>query len=116
MRQGEDPLQKLTLAAASRDLVVCGVIRCEVGRGIRHPRVRDRFHAVWDVMVNVPTDNRLWAETEQMAWDLDRNGITLPLTDLVIAACARRVGAVVLTFDAHFYDMPGVRVTSELEA
>lgn len=116
MREGEDPLRKLTLAAASRDLVVCGVVRCEVARGIRIPKALDRFRAVWDVMVNVPTDNRLWNDVEQVAWSLDRKGILLPLTDLVIACCAMRVGAVVLTCDNHFYDIPNLRVTSQLEA
>jgi len=116
LRQQQDPLRTLTLAAETRDVAICGVIRCEVGRGIRIPRVLARFQAIWDVMLNVPTDNRLWAEAERLAWELDRTGITLPLTDIVIACCARRIGAVVLTFDNHFYDVPGLRVTRHLES
>lgn len=115
LRQGQDPLRVLALAAAERDLVICGVVRCEVGRGLRSPRVRARFQAVWDVMINVPTDQRLWSTVEQTLWDLDRNGITLSLTDVVIACCALRAGAVVLTFDKHFYSIPGLRVTDHLE-
>ena len=115
LRQGQDPLKGLALAAAERDLVICGVVRCEVARGLRVPRVRERFQAAWDVMVNVPTDQRLWAAVEQTLWDLDRKGITLPLTDVVIACCALRVGAVVLTFDHHFFDIPNLRVTGRLE-
>src|SRR5688500_6126804 len=93
MRQGEDPLQALALAAASRDLAVCGVIRVEVGRALIPKKVRDGFTAAWDVMINVPTDNRLWHEIERMAWELDRKGRILPLTDIVIACCAMRIGA-----------------------
>jgi len=115
LRQRRDPLRSLALAAETRDLVICGVLRCEVGRALRPHRVRDQFRAFWDVMINVPTDNRLWAEVENTLWDLDRRGAVLPLTDVVIACCARRIGAVVLTFDHHFQMIPGVRATDRLE-
>ena len=115
LRQRQDPLRGLALAAETRDLAVCGVIRCEVGRALRPPRVRQQFHAFWDVMINGPTDNRLWSEAENMLWDLDRQGSTIPLTDAVIACCARRIGAVVLTFDQHFQMIPGVRLVERLE-
>ena len=115
MRRRQDPLRALALAAATRDLVTCGIIRCEVGRALRPKKVRHQFRAFWDVMINVPTDSRLWAEVEQTLWDLDRRGMVLPLTDVVIACCARRVGALVLTYDQHFSHIPGVRVTDHLE-
>jgi predicted nucleic acid-binding protein len=116
LRERQDPLRALALTAATRDLVTCGIIRCEVGRALRPQKVRDHFRAFWDVMINVPTDNRLWAEAEQTLWDLDRKGTVLSLTDVVIACCARRVGAVVLTYDHHFSHIPGVRVTDHLES
>lgn len=115
MRARQDPLRALAVAAATRDLVVCGVIRCEVARALRLPKVRRHFREFWDVMINVPTNNRLWEQAEQTLWELDRKGIVLPLTDVVIACCAKRVGAVVLTYDKHFYDVPGLRVTDRLE-
>jgi predicted nucleic acid-binding protein len=115
MRQGRDPLKALALAAATRDLVVCGIVRCEVGRALRASKARQYFRAFWDVMINVPTDRRLWEEAEQTLWELDRQGIVLPLTDVVIACSAKRVGAVVLAFDRHFYEIPGIRATDRLE-
>jgi predicted nucleic acid-binding protein len=115
LRQGQDPLKVLALAAAERDLAICGVVRCEVGRGLRSLPLRHKFRAVWDVMIQVPTDNRLWEQAEQMLWDLDRHGSLIPLTDAVIACCALRVGAVVLTYDRHFSVIPGLRVTDQLE-
>ena len=116
LRQGQDPLRVLALTAASRDLAICGIVRCEVGRALRPKRVRDQFRSFWDVMINVPTDAKLWVAVEQMLWDLDRKGAVLPLTDVVIACCAQRVDAVVLTYDKHFSLIPGVRSTHQLEA
>jgi len=115
MREGRDPLRALALAAATRDLVTCGIVRCEVGRGLRAPKARRYFRAYWDVMINVPTDSRLWEDVEQTLWELDRQGIVLPLTDVLIGCCAKRLGAVVLTYDHHFYEIPGVRATDRLE-
>ena len=66
-------------------------------------------------MIYVPTDNRLWEQAEQTLWELDRRGVVVPLTDVVIACCAQRVGAVVLTYDRHFRQIPGVRATDKLE-
>jgi predicted nucleic acid-binding protein len=110
LRQGEDPLRALAFTAAARDLAVCGVVRCEVGRGIREPRILHRFHAFWDVMISVPTDELLWNVVADTLWRLDRKGLTLPLPDVVIGCCARRIGADVLTTDAHFRSIPGVRI------
>ena len=115
LRRGEDPLRALALAAATRDLAVSGIIRCEVGRGLVHPKVRQNFNDFWDVMIQVPTDNHLWEEVEETLWGLDRKGCTLPLPDVVIACSAKRIGAVVLTFDDHFKKIPGVRVVDLLQ-
>src|SRR5262245_5419982 len=113
MRGGQDPLQALAATAVSRDLVTCGVVRCEVGRGIRHKNILVRFQRFWDVMIYVPTDNALWDDIEATLWTLDRAGQILPLPDVIIGCCARRVGATVLTFDTHFREIPGIRIASE---
>jgi predicted nucleic acid-binding protein len=110
LRQGQDPLRALAFTAAARDLAVCGVVRCEVGRGLRDRRVLKRFQAFWDAMICVPTDAQLWDDVSETLWQLDRKGLTLPLTDVAIACCARRIDAAVLTTDAHFSSIPGVNV------
>ena len=114
-RKGQDPLQLLATITVARDVAVCGVIRCEVGRGVKIPKVLDRYNAFWNVMINVPTDNRLWDSVGKMLWQLDRQGIVLPLTDVVIACSALRIGAVVLTHDDHFHQIPGVRATDRID-
>jgi predicted nucleic acid-binding protein len=65
-------------------------------------------------MMYVPTDNKLWAQVEALAWKLDRSGLNLPLPDVIIACCARRIGAVVLTHDHHFSLIPGIRSTDRI--
>jgi predicted nucleic acid-binding protein len=113
-RNGQDPLQALAYVAVDRDLAVCGVVRCEVGRGLRHLKTLKQFQSFWDVMVNVPTDDRLWSSVEELASRMDRQGTPLPLTDIVIACCAIRLDAALLTFDHHFDEIPGLRVIDRI--
>ena len=115
LRARQDPLRALALAAESGDVAICGVVRCEVGRALRPPELRRHFRDCWDVMINVPTDNRVWTEVEETLWNLDRQGVTLPLTDVVIACCAKRIGAVVLTYDHHFDMIPDLRITDRID-
>ena len=113
-RERCDPLRELAVIAAQRDVATCGMVRSEVARGLTQRADWERFQRAWDVMLYVATDNRVWADVEQMAWRLDRAGHNLPLADLVIGCCARRIGAVVLTFDKHFRAIPGIRAVHEI--
>ena len=111
MREGR-PLRELVPIAMARDVATCGIVRCEVGRGVTDPVLLKKFDERRGVMMYVPTDNKHWADAEALLWKLNRQGITLPLADVVIACCARRIGAVVLTHDGHFSMIPGIRCTS----
>lgn len=110
MRAKRDVVKELYQWAGSGELVVCGMIRLEVLRGIKQPKVLQAVSSFMDVMINVPSDNRLWAEATDLAWNLDRKGITIPATDHLIAASAMRLGAAVMTSDAHFRQIEGLRV------
>lgn len=115
LREGRDPVRELVGRARTLDLATCGLVRVEVLRGVARPAVFRAMEGFFNVMVNVPTDHRLWGEPTREARTLGARGITLPAQDLIIAACARRIGAAVLTFDAHFLDIPGLSMMSSLD-
>lgn len=53
----------------------------------------------------------VWHEdAAALAWKLDRKGLVIPGSDAVIAASAIAIGAAVLTSDAHFKHIEGLRV------
>jgi len=108
LRQKRPLIRELLRIASIRPLAVCGAIQCEVGRGIRVESLRNRLRTLWSSMLYVPTDNRIWANTDALLWKLDRTGVIIPLTDGLIAECARRINAVVLTSDSHFRLIPGI--------
>jgi predicted nucleic acid-binding protein len=113
-RDGRDPLRLLAAIAESRDIATCGIIQAEVGRGLRHAGWLERYRRAWSVMVYLDSSHRRWEETLELAWSLDRRGITLPIQDIHIAACALHAGAVVLTYDRHFQSIPGVDATDRI--
>jgi predicted nucleic acid-binding protein len=108
LRRKQPLIAELQKIASNRPLAVCGAIRCEVGRGLRRPALRQRLHQIWASMLYVPTDNRLWDSTEELLWQLDRQGTIVPVVDALIAESAKRIGAVILTLDPHFQLIPGI--------
>ena len=119
LRRGVDPVKTLGSWAGTADLATCGMVRVEVLRGLKVPKMRDWISDFLDVMIYVPSTNRLWEDTASLAWELDRKGKTIPAQDIFIAVCARRIGAAVLTDDAHFRAFPNLQIlmpSEELEA
>lgn len=98
------------LGGRLEDIYTCGMVRLEVLRGMKNPVERDEMTAFFNVLCNVPTDNRLWEAAAELGWKLDRAGHTIPAQDVLIAACALRAGVPVLTADAHFDAVPGLAV------
>lgn len=45
-REGRDPLRELAVLGAQRDLATCGVVRCEVARGIRDEAILEYFDSI----------------------------------------------------------------------
>jgi predicted nucleic acid-binding protein len=114
MRAGEDFRQRLIPALRAGHLYNSGVVRAEVLRGIKLPRMRDEVRDFFDIVPEVPCDARLWRHVSEIGWTLDRLGKWPPVTDLAIAACALRVGAAVVSPDRHFRDIPGLEVRHDV--
>lgn len=113
-RAGVDPFRELRGHADDWDFATCGMVVLEVCRGRRDPEVRKRFQDRFAVMLFVAAGGAVWERAEHLAWSLDRKGIVLPASDLLIAACALHTQAAVLTTDAHFAEIPGLRVLEQL--
>lgn len=115
LRGGHDIRQELMPWLANGMLYNCGLVRAEVLRGFRSPRLRAEMSAFFDIVPEVPTTARLWQQVAELAWSLDRTtGGHRPLTDILIARCALQVGAVLISPDHYFRDIPGLTVRESL--
>ncbi len=115
LRAGVDIRQVLIPYLNNGDLYNCGIIRAEVLRGFKNAQLRKEMKAFFDIVPEVPTTSKTWHEIADFAWEVDRSvGGNRPLTDLIIAHAAIQIGAVLISPDQHFQDLPGLKVRAEL--
>jgi predicted nucleic acid-binding protein len=107
---GLDPVREISKSVSLEDIACCGIVKAEVLRGVRGTKQRTQLEEFFSVTQMISTPASLWDEVWQLAWKLDRLGKTLPLQDIVIACCALRAGASVMTRDKHFSQIPDLRV------
>jgi predicted nucleic acid-binding protein len=114
LRARKDPVQALRPWLLHEEVLYCGVIRCEVLRGVVSEKIHERMCDLFEAMTSIDIDNTMWNEAADLAWTLDRRGVVLPLTDLMIACCAMRAGAIVVSSDEHFKLIPNLSVSTAL--
>ena len=113
-RAGQDPFRVLAARAEEWEFATCGMVAMEVCRGRSHQGIYEKFRERFAVMIYIQATGQIWQRATHLAWALDRQGLVLPASDVLIAACALHTGAAVLTRDAHFRQIPGLEVREQL--
>jgi predicted nucleic acid-binding protein len=83
-------------------VITTGMIKLELLGGTKTEIEFQRLKARLDALDSVDTDMKLWARAYELAFNLRRRGVTIPYTDILIAACALHANASILHADAHF--------------
>jgi len=96
-------------------VITTGIIKLEIIGGARtqneFQRLKSRFNALDDIR----TDDSIWQRACELGFELRRKGITVPHTDILIAACALQSDSVIVHADTHFDLMvkyAGIKVES----
>jgi hypothetical protein len=82
--------------------VFCDLVRLELWNGARGEKERRWLKELEAAIEAVPTTPEVWERASALAWSCRARGITVPATDLLIAACAVEHGLDLLHRDAHF--------------
>ena len=101
--------QTIDLLIDSDRAAVCGVTLAELLQGTR---TQKEFHQVRDSLQALPyyeMDAAAWEKVGDLGFTLRRKGITMPVTDLAVAALALTHGMSVLACDSHFAEIPGLQ-------
>lgn len=115
LRAGHDIRQDLMPFLANGLLYNCGLIRAEVIRGFRDARLKSEMTTFFNIVPEIPVTARLWQQVAELAWSLDRTvGGHRPLSDILIAKCAMHVGAILVSPDRHFEEIPGLKLRTRL--
>lgn len=82
--------------------VMTGPVLAELLQGLRSRQEINTLRELFDVLPYIEISRRDWEQTGDSLRKLRQRGITVPLTDALIASVAKRNGCSVLTLDRHF--------------
>lgn len=101
-RRGDEALRGQVKAAlwAGRARF-CDFVRLELWNGVSGDAERSWLTELEETVETVPTTLAVWAEAKKLAQESRRRGLTLPASDLLIAACAAAHGLDLLHRDKH---------------
>ena len=83
-------------------VLTTGIIKLELLGGVKTQKEFNRLKSRLDVLEEVQMDESLLNSAYTFAFDLRRAGLTIPSTDILIAACAMEAQAILIHADAHF--------------
>jgi len=87
--------------------ITTGIIKLEIISGARTQKEFQRLKSRFNALDDIKTDDSIWQKAWELGFALRRKGITVPHTDILIAACCLHSGSVILHADAHFDVMAG---------
>lgn len=99
---------------SDEEILTTGIIKLELLSGAKTEKEFDRLKKNLDALDMVETDDRLWESAYKLVFKLRRQGITVPHTDILIAACGFAAKATIVHADAHF-DMIGSKSNLKTE-
>lgn len=87
---------------AEGNAVLCDLVRLELWNGARGQAEQRMLRDLERELECVPTSSEVWQTARSLARACRRKGLTVPATDLLIAACADHHGLSLLHLDSHF--------------
>lgn len=96
------PTPRLQKIITDNDAVVCGVTVAELFVGVKTAKDEAKLRTALADFQTVPIPDTLWETVGRNQATLRGNGLTLPLTDTMIATLAISLAVELWTYDAHF--------------
>jgi predicted nucleic acid-binding protein len=88
----------------------CGVILYELLQGIRNKREEAQVRAAFQAITTVDMADEIWIAAASISSDLRKKGVTIPLSDILIAAVALNNNLTVISADEHFKTIPDLKL------
>jgi predicted nucleic acid-binding protein len=98
----------LDLLIDADDVLLVGVVMAELLQGCRTLSERETLSDALAALPYREVTTSTWMRTGDLSAQLHRKGVTLPLSDLLIAALAFEHDCRVYSLDAHFKKIPGL--------
>ena len=94
--------ERIELILVESDVAINGIIGLELLGGTKSEKEYDRLKNRLDGLHYIEATKALWDSSSKLAFGLRKKGITIPYTDIFIAASALQEDAILLHADHHF--------------
>ena len=88
--------------------VTCGIVLFELLQGVKSDKEKTVVMNALSGLSYKEMNEYLWQKSAELSSSLKKKGLTLPLSDIFIAAIAIEHDLSVFTLDKHFEQIPGV--------
>ena len=107
LRRSGDPVQRARVNALleSGEAAWCPMVRLELWRGVSTEKERQTLRRFEQLLPDYEISADVWARAVDFADRGRAAGVTVPVADLVIFACAESHGLEVAHDDSHFEDL-----------
>ncbi|MBW2334496.1 MAG: PIN domain-containing protein [Deltaproteobacteria bacterium] len=89
---------------------ITGIILTELLQGAK---IKKEFESILESMLALPfleTTLSTWIQSGRISFVLRKKGITIPITDLVIASLSLENNCKIFTLDFHFNKIPNINI------
>ena len=83
-------------------VITTGIIKLEIIGGARTQKEFQRLKNRFNVLDDIETDDSVWQKACELGFKLRRKGVTIPHTDILVAACALQSESIIVHADTHF--------------
>ncbi|MBS3919415.1 MAG: PIN domain-containing protein [Deltaproteobacteria bacterium] len=90
----------------------CGVVMFEVLQGIKSEGEKNKILSILATLPYFEMMKKLWQSAAELSLSLKKNGVNLPLSDILIAAIAVENDLSIYTLDNHFTLIPNLKLYS----
>jgi hypothetical protein len=107
-RTKSETSNRLKSLIANHLVVGTGIILAELLQGSKTSKEQEIVIDIFNTIEYIEITKALWIESGNLANELRAQGKSIPLSDIIIACCAREHQMQIFTIDRHFNDIPHV--------
>ena len=109
-----EPESELTLhlkgLLRERKVIMVGMVMAEILQGVKAPKEANLVKQSLEKLPYLEVTRDTWESAGEISASLRGTGVTIPLSDLIIAAVALSGDHKIFTIDPHFYKVDGLRL------
>lgn len=100
-------------AFESMSVCITGPVICELLQGVKSTKEYQMLSSCIDAIPFIDVNKNDWVKAGEISHSLKKQGITIPMADIIIGAVCLNNGFKILTQDKHFQNIPGIKFVTQ---